>query len=221
MKIGVFGDSFCDKTINNGWWSLLKNYGHDVDCYGEAGSSIIFSAGLIDKNINNYDFIIWALTNSNRISVKLDNHPGYIHYSDPDRYKNFTFTGADQIKNDITLQYYKYILDHDEQNLIGKALVGYFLKYSNVMIIPCFCGPIDNRFNLYELCSREIETSMKTKNVAKIYQTHLDKRPCHLTPENNQIIADLIAKNLKNGIFEADYNYFRYDLDCTAYFEVK
>ena len=47
MKIGVFGDSYADKTQDELliWWGILKQTtGHDVECFGESASSIMFSA---------------------------------------------------------------------------------------------------------------------------------------------------------------------------------
>ena len=44
MKIGVFGDSFADsKTPKDIWWKYLANdYQHNVECFGEFGSGLVF-----------------------------------------------------------------------------------------------------------------------------------------------------------------------------------
>ena len=59
MKIGVFGDSFADKNAEKIWWQFLQNYGHEVTCFGESGSSIVWSAKQIINAKNDFNFIIW------------------------------------------------------------------------------------------------------------------------------------------------------------------
>ena len=59
MKIGVFGDSFAEKNAKKIWWQFLQNYGHEVTCFGEGGSSIVWSAKQIIDAKNDFDFM-WS-----------------------------------------------------------------------------------------------------------------------------------------------------------------
>lgn len=221
MKIGVFGDSYCDKNANSAWWQLLKNFGHEIDCFGESASSILYSADLIDKKAKDYDLIIWCLTSSSRISVKLDCHPYYLHFSNAERYDEYKFANYEaKIKAGIVKDFYKYALDIDQYHLVGKSLAYYILSRGDVMIIPCFPEPLSTNFNLSEISNREIADILKGHAPAAFYEQHKDLRTCHLTPENNEILANLLADKLRPGIFSADYTDFVFSGDCSQYFDL-
>ena len=70
MKIGVFGDSYADKNAGNDVWfnRLFLDYSHDVTSFGEMGSSIMFSATLIQEHFSKI-FITYFLQNT--ISIEL------------------------------------------------------------------------------------------------------------------------------------------------------
>ena len=49
MKIGVFGDSFADAKLTDCWFNLLaSDHGHTVKSFGLGGTSIMYSAKLVD-----------------------------------------------------------------------------------------------------------------------------------------------------------------------------
>ena len=51
MKSGVFGDSFAAQDQKNIWWQYLQTkHGHQVDSFGSAGSSMLYSAILTKKH---------------------------------------------------------------------------------------------------------------------------------------------------------------------------
>jgi hypothetical protein len=218
MKIGVFGDSFANKFSNKtAWWQLLKQYGHDVDSYAIAGSSINFSAKLIHQTHTNFDFIIWCMTTPGRFSIEIPGHDEIFHTN-----RVLTHTGvkrSDGASNYIDSQiidacqlYLKYVFDPNFENLIGKALANYLLNIiPNLMIIPCFTPPLETNFNLWELCTKELQQAFPNMEIHKIYESWQDIRVCHLTTKNNQILAEIIASNLKPEIFSTDYSNFSFE----------
>jgi hypothetical protein len=213
MKIGVFGDSFAEKHwVSDTWWRSLENHGHDVTCYGQAGSSILFSANMIDKHAHNFDFLIWGLTCPGRISLPID-ESRYAHLMIGSQHspKWFEIDGFDfkkkiQAYND----YLKYLYIDDDENMTGQALAYWFMqKYQNLMIIPCFRPPLHTKFNLYKLSEWELEHFFPVQQSWNdIHQKYQDIRAGHLTNANNKILAELINQNLKPGVFQTEYSNF-------------
>ena len=231
MKIGVFGDSFCAGTVVDylgpSWVDMLENYGHNITNFGAGGSSMLFSAQLIESRAKDFDFIIWAATFPPRISIKIDEPPYHLHFSAPkfnfqDGNYNLTLPES-RLKAKAASDYYTYLMDFDEYCLIGRSLVNYFLNtYDNLLIIPCFHDPIGKNFNLYELCERESKQYFPDTELHIVYKDYVDLRNCHLTLNNNKILADLIANNLKHGIFQTEYSNFTTPSESKeTYFQLK
>jgi hypothetical protein len=215
MKIGVFGDSYADKGYASQkepciWYSFLqRKYGHVVDCYGEGGSSILFSADLINKHAQNYDLVIWCLTTPGRFSLpnKVDNRTYHVT------------TAADQCvindveiqkKHQVCIEYLKYIFDWDSENLIGQSLVEHLSTvHKNIMVVPCFPPPLSAKFNLYSLCEQEANEFFPGKSIPEIYKTYMDLRPGHISIDNQITLADLIQLNLQPGVFQTSYDNFK------------
>jgi hypothetical protein len=208
MKIGVFGDSFADKNQQSRiWWQYLKNtYHHDVECFGECASSILFSAQKIEKLGENFDLVIWALTSPNRISV--ENQGIHYHVNSVDNY----YDGKDlyvERQFQAAHDYLTYLYHEQDGVLIGKTLV-YFLQQhlKNILILPCFPPPLSSKFNLYNLCEWETKFYFPNMDIPKIYADYQDLRPGHLTDANQQILAKLLNDNLVPGIFQTEYDHF-------------
>lgn len=209
MKIGIFGDSYCEHRYvpaYNGWWQLLREHGHDVTSYGESSSSILFSAQKIIEHGDKFDFLIWAVTTPFRISIKLDQE--YLHITGSNQ--NFgNVNVVHQNKAKAGCDYLQYLINHEEQCLTGKALVEYIrLKFPNLLTIACFPDPLNVEFNLYELCCREANTYFPGKQLHKLYEQFSDIRTCHLSIDNNKILSGLIAENLMPGTFTTNYTNF-------------
>ena len=218
MKIGVFGDSYCHDydamgAGNYSWYNVLRSYGHDVTTFGQAGASLLWSAKQLVQHHDKFDFIIWVITNPMRISIELDEKPYAIHFTSTSAPAFTKFLKLDSSKSKVHAveMWFKYLMDTDEQHLIAKALLHLYKNtYDNLLMVPAFCDSIypyatdSNMFNLYDLCAKE----------AKHYGSDVgfllshDRRQCHLSIENNAILASLINDNLKPGLFQTDYNNF-------------
>lgn len=223
MDIGVFGDSFCEKTPLAGypsWFELLESHGHTVTSYGSRGSSILYSARLLYDNYYKHHFLIWCVTNSPRISIPVKEPPGHLHFPTPLDYPDKRFGAETRHKIDLANDWFKYLMDLEDCNLIGRALVSHSLReYHNLMVIPCFPEPLTTEFNLYDLCSKEAQAYFPGKDLLAIQETHQDLRRCHLSQENNQKLADIVAANLEPGVFQTDYaNFVTPTADVSTYF---
>jgi hypothetical protein len=214
MKLGVFGDSFANKQYLNSqqsviWYNFLqREHGHTVDCFGESGSSIEFSAQLIKQHANNYDLVIWCLTIPGRFSFSQLSKDYSYHITNA--FDKCYTKDSDLIKkHEVCVDYFKYIFDWETENLIGESIVSYIqTKFPNIMIIPCFFSPLNYEFHLYKLCQQESEQYFPGQQLHEVYKSYQDLRPGHFTPENQKILAKLINDKLTPGIFQTSYDNF-------------
>lgn len=220
MKIGIFGDSFAADGWENqpSWWKYLTDHGHTVTCHARGGTSILWSARQIQDLAKNYDLAIWCVTNSDRITFRVDETPGVvnstqiINYNDP-HIENFKWVlDSSRAKAQMIKDWYKYNPDANELLLVGTAVVDHLRSiYKNLMLIPCFSDPLNNYFNLFTVSNKEVEhyfggTFFKPN--ANIFAEYEEHRACHLSVENNRILGNLVADNLVPGIFQTGYDHF-------------
>jgi hypothetical protein len=214
MKIGVFGDSYAEKGFVNTqhsqiWYNFLqRDYGHTIDCFGESGSSIVFSAKLIKQYALDYDLVIWCLTTPGRFSLPHTVNNRTVHITTAQDQRSFSDIEI-QKKFLVCIDYLKYMFDWETENLIGFSLAQHLQNlYQNIMIVPCFLPPLSAEFNLYNLCQWEANFYFPEKSIPEIYKSYHDLRAGHLTQENQKILAELLNQNLKPGVFQTDYNSF-------------
>ena len=129
-KLWVFGDSFC--SYNENWISTLYNKGgfSEIEILGVAGSSLIYTLGELELNINNInqeDSVIIGLTNHHRHYFQNVHFQGpQAHYFDKktkkynpnveenllDAYKMFITYLMDK-KQEVTINsIFKYYIDN-------------------------------------------------------------------------------------------------------------
>lgn len=226
MKIAVFGDSYSEKVsipTQPSWFELLEEHGHQVTSFGSGGSSVLYSAMLLNKHAENFDFLIWAVTNPTRISVVIDESPYTLHFTDIGIHNPHHFKKETADKINAADDYFKHLMEFDEQDLIATALVQFMQsKYKNLMIIPCFLDPLRTDFNLFDLCAKEIDYYFPNVDYQEFFQNYTDLRRCHFSIENNRILSNIIAENLYPGVFQTSYdNFVNPSADKEFYFSKK
>lgn len=214
MRIGVFGDSFADKTGHLIWWKFLENFGHQVTCFGEAGSSIVWSARQILDTANDFDFVVWCVTVTNRITVwhranftdKCVHVTGQGGKFDPDP--------AIQQKIDVTEKFIQVALDGPDREFVGKCVIEYVkTKVPNMLLIPSFATPLYDSvdmagFNLFDLFIKETDHFFPDVPYSKVQSQYHDKRHGHFCESTQRVLAEEIARSLYPGIFTCDYAKF-------------
>lgn len=213
MKIGVFGDSFAERLYNDPrsgliWYNyLVTDHGHEVESYGEMGSSILFSADLIQKHAADYDLSIWCLTNTGRYSMPHREGGRTVHVTPM---CECTSRDVEVIKkHSVWKDYLRWIYDLDTEIFVGRCIVQYLqTQYPNLMIIPCFVDPLHTSFNLFNVCEQEAQFYFPGRSVVDIYGDYVDLRPGHITAVNQKILAALINDALGPGLFQSSYEHF-------------
>jgi hypothetical protein len=217
MKIGVFGDSFADsKTPKDIWWKYLANdYRHNVECFGEVGSGLVFSARKIIDLCKNYDLIIWCVTSPNRLTIWHRTIFKEIAVHVTGRHHKNYFNKEIQEKINIAEQYLTQVFDWSDGDFVGQCVVDFVKsKVSNLLIVPSFPTPIyqdasNAGFNLFDLCCKEtVNYFPDGRAMAEIHDKYDDQRAGHLTTQTHQKLAELISKSLTSGLFTTDYKHF-------------
>ena len=213
MKIGIFGDSFAGpgSTV---WWNFLKsNYGHDVECFGEPGSSLVFSARKILEKHHNYDLIIWCVTSSMRITVWHRSNYQEIPVHVTGRHHVINNDPEIQTKINATEQYLIHAWDAPDGEFVSTCVIKNVQnQVHNLLIIPCFPAPMnhimDLSFNLFDLCQQETDHYFNGVPLGDVYDKYYDVREGHFTLSTHKKLAQLVAESLKPGIFTARYEDF-------------
>ncbi len=205
MKIGVFGDSYANKDTNESiWWKYLNTkYLHQVECWGEAGSSLLFSAKLLYEHYKNYDLNIWCLTQPQRYTIRHNSNNIHITGRHHCKVNNFDL----QNKIDITEKFLNLVVDVDDAEFAAYCITEYLKnKIPNLLTIPTFATRYYGKdFNLFDLCVQETSHYFTDPDLASIYDHYIDMRSGHFTDETHSKLASLINNSLQPGTFTATY----------------
>lgn len=199
MKVAVFGDSYADEIMNKNevnyksWVELLREkYYPDLTCYGMSGSSLYFSYNLFLEHQSKFDKIIFVTTTPGRILI-----PKYIKFNGNRAHLMYHINSID-----TAIQHLDEPKMTEEGALATKAAIEYF-KYLH--------DPVKDK-RLYNLMKEHIrkirsdtimiETTMNGLSDISYYEFNptgyrdpnmwkcRDARMCHLSPRNNEILAD-------------------------------
>lgn len=217
MNIGVFGDSFAASLpteASSPWWKLLELIGgHTVISHGMSGSSIIYSADRINTLARYYDFVIWCVTDPNRMTTIVDNDQ-YLHFSLGRPGHGFDHDDPYHQKlRDISHDYQKYFECSSYLRLTSIALINYIqTQFDHVMIIPCFeiypkVLGLGKDFNLSTVANNELKHWGVDPVI--VYAEYIEQRATHLCQNNNRILAELVNAKLEPGVFTASYDQFQ------------
>lgn len=211
MKIGVFGDSFADRFAGNSWWDELKRFGHNVTSFGEGGSSLAFSAGLLWNHANEFDYLIWCVTSVNRVSFYHDDRAYHVTNAFDSLRQRTTVANLQNISQSYLQNVFH---PHGHEVLGNLAVQGALKKFPNLLIIPCFATPVyfmePPGFNLFELSTLEAQSYFPGQDLYTIFHNWQDIRACHFTCETNYYLATEISQAIDQGtkIFTSDYSNF-------------
>lgn len=211
MKIGVFGDSFADRRARDSWWSRLSEFGHDVTSFGEGGSSLAFSAGLLWTHASEFDYLIWCVTSVNRVSFYHDDRAYHVTnaFDQPEQDSSVARLQG------ISQSYLQNVFHPHGHEVLGNlAVQGALEKFSNLLIVPCFATPVyfmeSPGFNLFELSTREAQWYFPGQDLYTIFHKWQDIRSCHFTHDTNHSLANMISQAINQGhtLFTSDYSNF-------------
>jgi hypothetical protein len=223
MKIGIFGDSFGDPTFpvikNNtpSWIEILERRYDNVVSYAQPGSSLYYSIDKFKTHNRKYDKNIFLVTEPARMwAAEFDVYPPAHRF----------FPGLDTILDHINWQknpmnhydrtpaeihhalkvldasviYKVYIQNIEEEIYKHNLMVNDLQKKSNIILIPCFPDSVHGtrKHCLFDIYKKEnLAWGFELPDKPDISK---DNRCCHMTAENNAILAEKLINSIDNNV---------------------
>lgn len=208
MKVGIFGDSYCcnniylirdkpDHTFQKSWVDHLENEENiKVNNHARPGSNLHYSFTQFKKHHNEYDKIIFVVTNWGRIWVPNFNRPcipglAYCEHM----LKNCT--DEDRIIFQAAHDYFMYLENETEKIDIHKLMVNEIINLRNdALLIPAFKDSFVTNWegpclsNISDIDDKFFNVPMGTP----------DWRHCHFNDENNLIFFKKIINWCHTGL---------------------
>ena len=202
MKIGIFGDSYGDdswpenKTYASWIDHLRKDY--TVENFSISGSSLYYIKLKFDVTFQNFDKIIFLVTNPGRYYINLDVKSEVIKHctSGPrlERHlKDSRLSQYDKKKLKIFREFSIHVQDWDREYYFHNLMIQDIKnKKNNTILIPCFNKSMPT-------INQSLFTISSSENY-KIPKDGIDYRVCHLNEQNNFFLYLNVKNSLLNNL---------------------
>jgi hypothetical protein len=230
-KIAIFGDSFaadphketskiaesfikevyaiCNRVyskkevffLKKKWGEMYKGWPRylEADVYSCSGSDLYFSYNQFITHHSKYEKCIFIITGPLRYSTKISD---WLHCASIED----AIEGIELAGDDSTKKYYStlanfleniYYRDLDRIEIINQALIDN-IKFQRPDTL--FINAFPDLVQIYNL---ELAAWDTTHEESQDYTRYFDLRHCHMTNDNNKILADFIKNNLDtNGYLD-------------------
>jgi hypothetical protein len=229
MKIAVYGDSFGginlinilgdNKDRGKSWVEVLGKK-HDVTNFSAGGTSLFYSYEIFLQQNKNFDYNIFLITEPNRLTLNnVDNeHFKHFNLAMLDVFSKVTEnsnTGNDKKVIDALLGYYSYIHNQKYIDICHDLMINNIININhNSLLIPCFPTSMSGKTSLveitdYELLDQVLNLKRNGYEPWKLIDnkwTFADYRKCHLSEENNIILANIVDNSIINNLNILDIN---------------
>lgn len=219
MKIGVHGDSFAAAKQHNqhekSWFEYIGEQGHDVTTFGKNAGSLFHSMKQFLKTQHIFDLNIFVITSPHRFIIPQ-------HFDElPDKWRYVaglynTETMINDAKHEkaptevidiltAAQQYIVHIQDIEYDKYIHNLMTAEISRIRpDTMLIPCFTSSMDDLGgNIPLLTINEEENKSLGKNWnrewERLIRSQVDLRRCHMTQENNIMLAKKILNSIETG----------------------
>ncbi len=219
MKIGIYGDSFAvakqQKQHDQSWFEYIGEQGHDVTTFGKNAGSLFHSMKQFLKTQHIFDLNIFVITSPHRFVIPkhfdefhedwryiagLYNTETYINDAKHEK-------APTEVIDILTAaeQYILHIQDIEYDKYIHNLMIAEISRIRpDTILIPCFSSSMDDLGgNIPLLTINEEENKSLGKNWNKewerLIRSHVDLRRCHMTQENNIMLAKKILNFIETG----------------------
>jgi hypothetical protein len=218
-RIGIYGDSFASDTFPYqsrdypNWIDILRDTSkYKIKNHADAGTNFHYSYRHFLENYQQFDKNIVFVTDWGRIMMKS------LRDSQTHRYvcSNDYLTIKNKKIKDAVEQFYTYIFDDNFYYDIHYSMID-SIRYldPNVILVPCFPNSIlkdTKQYSLFDLSLEDFEHyGIKEERAFRILRREetkiingrsrelKDARRCHLTVENNKMLANKILYMIENN----------------------
>ena len=212
MKLAIYGDSFGFrdqiyirkefKHVGLSWPALLEQ-DYDITHYCVPACDVWYSYDHFLKHHEKYDYNIFIVTGSDRLSVNLPT--GWVHSHGYDSAVGKLRTEKDKEKQKVleaTKHWFKYIHRFEKEKQIKKLIVN-DVRQKGALLIDSF-----GENGLYNITEMENNVWNKKLKYNFNLDNTIDIRHCHMTKENNLIMYDLIKEAIKNNTWNFNIDNF-------------
>jgi hypothetical protein len=216
MKIGIFGDSYGDENLTQakciGWPTILSNRGYTIANFSKSGSSFYYSYKLYERHHKEFDKNIFLVTHPSRIHVNSFNVEQFKHVNPATLTEFISIASKNKDKYNLkilqaVISYYQLIHNYEYAVDAQNALLSQILNH-NTIVIPCFSDSIKmtetSLFDWFEKENRFLKYNKLIEVTTKQGLKIEDSRVCHLTEENNVVLANLIEDAIKTDKVKLD-----------------
>lgn len=222
LKVGIFGDSYADPISHGhdnfkdmdqlGWPNLLK-YKYEVGLHGKTGSSIFYSYQQFLKYHEQYDKIVFVVTNPERwvksvsVAGEQKNVSTYIVAEHFLKQNNLTI--EERCILEALKSYYLFLEDQESTHIFGKLMIDHMkLLRPDIILIPIGRGTVGLDTVGFFDYSVAFHSDMSFFNssiewgvaYARLLETYYEYRLiCHFSPEINELIATDVLDALEIG----------------------
>lgn len=215
MKIGIFGDSFADNSTENprfpideSWIKHISDMGHDVTSFGRTGTSTYYSFTKFLEEYKNFDHIIFSYSSNHRMHHMpngleqlsfLFSMDEFMKTGRSDEYMDHRRPVLDKIleARAVNIDYHFDI--YVKQKIFND--VNSICKNNNIKLVNIL--PFDSGNSSHSIKFDERQGSCLCKlvdvSLKELSITIGDSRWCHLSQENNKVLADIIIDSFSDN----------------------
>ena len=216
MKIGIFGDSYADPISKNSTptWIDILNQRPNIhsSSYAVSGSNMYYSVEQFKKMHKKHDRNIFLVTGPERIWARridfMDVRHSFIPGNDTIEHLIEFYKNCKEPERTYFLKilealriYFTFIRDYEYEVYLQKLMIQDLLSIDkNLILLPCFKEsipyiPFDVNGCLFDVFEKENLSWGIDYNI----QYQIDRRNCHMTAENNKILAEKIIAYIEQG----------------------
>ena len=219
--IGVFGDSFASPNVNGiDWPSILKTkYGHRVKNYARASTSLFWSYSVFKKNINEFTDAVFVITSPGRLYTDDENYFSIgTAAATENALKNKVYTPYCRKIYQAALDYFVYLDKEDFNFFVHEQIIQAIHQLAeqeqkNLIMVPAV--PHNLRFpSQFEFPLSDVTRHEMLANFGKIIiNIDTDLRACHMSAENNEVLAakiDAVIRGQTDPVTLEGFTFPRY-----------
>lgn len=242
MRVAIFGDSFAnhalDNSVGKSWIDVVAEH-HDVVNFGLSGSCFQYSYELFLKEHENFDTVIFFVTDYHRRYIKAVSD--VLPEISGSHMLNI-LSGSENTKKDIEklnlkdkdhyikmIDNFRFYFDNyrnaEFELHVHELLVKNIVTLKpNAVVVPCFPMSITSfqpKDTVYTV--QLAETASLDVDLTNVWIDYQCLRKCHLCEENNIILGNKILAAMNNSVnyLDLDINDFVTKLDKPTEYYLK
>jgi len=239
MKIAIFGDSFAaplhkfKKDIGLKSWADHLAEKYDITNYAVEGSSLYYSVKKFISVNQLYDKIIFVITLPGRLYLNENpileqhNHEHISSLALAEHMYNYYKDSVDTVSIEFTtvaqaaIQYFTHIQRINYERFVHNLQIDYIKSIRpDIILLPAFTDSY--HFDINNICLYDItELEHAHWGIPRDYGSPGDYRRCHMSKENNLILANLADRWLQGEPVNINISDFVVPLDDKSFYNIK